>query len=119
MQKSLETVTFPYFSNDQSVPPTFVLLPWKLFRFLDQRIEPASASVQVDELNFDRVQELEQELAAAKARIRELESSERLQAEIEAEASVDFTGQDDDETFLRTPSHSQASVVPAPVAVPC
>ena len=25
MQKSLETVTFPYVSNDQSVPPTFVL----------------------------------------------------------------------------------------------
>ena len=75
--------------------------------------------MQVDELKLDRVRELEQQLAAAQARIRELESSERLQADIEQEASVDFGGQQDDEAFLRTPSHSQASVVAAPVPGPC
>ena len=75
--------------------------------------------MQVDEVKLDRVRELEQQLAAAQAKIRELESSARLQADIEQEASVDFGGQQDNEAFLRTPSHSQASVVAAPVAVPC
>ena len=84
---------------------------------LDQRIELVTASDQVDDVSVERPQRLEQELAAAKARIQELESERRLREDMEAEASVDYGESDCAQTFLRTASPSQASLVAAPIGV--
>ena len=84
---------------------------------LDQRIELVTASDRVDDVSAERLQRLEQQLAAAKARIQELESERRLREDMEAEASVDYGESDCARTFLRTASRSQASYVAAPIGV--
>ena len=84
---------------------------------LDQRIELVTASDRVDDVSAERLQRLEQQLAAAKARIQELESERRLREDMEAEASVDYGESDCARTFLRTASPSQASLVAAPIGV--
>lgn len=84
---------------------------------LDQRIELVTASDRVDDVSAERLQRLEQQLAAAKARIQELESERRLREDMEAEASVDYGESDGAHTFLRTASPSQASYVAAAIGV--